>query len=91
MEFKREASLSDLSRQSEAELQAIRNAMVEHDGLVVSLFDVLRRVPRRVLMVLKLNDLARYVAFLGLGLHYPDNSFQKSRQCPCDNPSQRMS
>ena len=57
--FKRAGSVKDLSRQSEAELKAIRKAMVEHEGLIASVFDVLRRVPRRVLMVLKLNDLTR--------------------------------
>lgn len=61
LEFNRGGSVTDLARQSDAELQAIRNAMVEHEGLIVSVFDVLRRIPRRVLMVLKLNDLTRCV------------------------------
>jgi len=30
-----------------------------HEGVLLSLLDVLRRVPRRILMVLKLNDLTR--------------------------------
>ena len=51
----------DLSSQTEEELEAIRTAVVQREGLLVSVFDVLRRVPRRVLMVLKLNDLTRYV------------------------------
>lgn len=59
--FKRGGSMIDLSAQSEAEMEAIRNAVVQHEGLLLSVFDVLRRVPRRVLMVLKLNDLTRYV------------------------------
>ncbi|KAJ3896299.1 ABC1-domain-containing protein [Lentinula edodes] len=45
--------------QSEEEMEAIRTAVVTREGLLVSVFDVLRRVPRRVLMVLKLNDLTR--------------------------------
>ena len=31
------------------------------EGLMVSIFDILRKVPRRVLMILKLNDLTRQV------------------------------
>ena len=31
------------------------------EGLMVSIFDILRKVPRRVLMILKLNDLTRHV------------------------------
>jgi len=57
--FERGASMIDLSAQSEEEMEAIRNAVVQHEGLLLSVFDVLRRVPRRVLMVLKLNDLTR--------------------------------
>ena len=45
--------------QTEEEKNAIRNA-VRHEDVLLSLLDVLRRVPRRVLMVLKLNDLTRY-------------------------------
>lgn len=45
--------------QTEEEMEAIRNAVVSREGLLFSVFDVLRRVPRRVLMVLKLNDLTR--------------------------------
>ena len=49
----------DLSAQTEEEMEAIRQAVVQREGLLLSVFDVLRRVPRRVLMVLKLNDLTR--------------------------------
>lgn len=51
----------DMMPQSEAEMEAIRNAVISKEGLLLSVFDVLRRVPRRVLMVLKLNDLTRLV------------------------------
>ena len=49
--------------QTEEEKDIIRNA-VRHEGLLLSLLDVLRRVPRRVLMVLKLNDLTRYEYYM---------------------------
>lgn len=48
-----------MAPQTEEEKDIIRNA-VRHEGVLLSLLDVLRRVPRRVLMVLKLNDLTRY-------------------------------
>ncbi|OBZ67025.1 ABC1 family protein MCP2 [Grifola frondosa] len=57
--FLRASSMVDLSAQTEEEMEAIRNAVVQKEGLLLSVFDVLRRVPRRVLMVLKLNDLTR--------------------------------
>jgi hypothetical protein len=59
--FKRGRTMIDLDRQSEDEIEAIRNAVVQRDGLILDVFSVLRRVPRRVLMVLKLNDLTRFV------------------------------
>ncbi|KAF9071747.1 ABC1 family-domain-containing protein [Rhodocollybia butyracea] len=57
--FKRASGMMTVSPQSEEEMEAIRTAVVNQEGLLVSVFDVLRRVPRRVLMVLKLNDLTR--------------------------------
>ncbi|TFK44716.1 ABC1 family-domain-containing protein [Crucibulum laeve] len=57
--FKRASSMIDMMPQTVEEMEAIRNAVVQHEGLLMSVFDVLRRVPRRVLMVLKLNDLTR--------------------------------
>ena len=57
--FKRQGSLVELSPQTPAEIEAIRNAVINKEGLLISVFDVLRRVPRRVLMVLKLNELTR--------------------------------
>lgn len=56
---KQRSSLVELSPQTPAEIEAIRDAVINKEGLLVSLFDVLRRVPRRVLMVLKLNELTR--------------------------------
>lgn len=59
--FRRASSMIDITAQTEQEMEAIRKAVVEQEGLLLSVFDVLRRVPRRVLMVLKLNDLTRFV------------------------------
>lgn len=58
--IKRRSSIKDVAATSEEELEAIRRA-VQQEGVLLSVFDVLRRVPRRVLMVLKLNDLTRSV------------------------------
>ncbi|KAA1474282.1 ABC1-domain-containing protein [Dentipellis sp. KUC8613] len=57
--FRRASSMLDMMPQSEEEMEAIRNAVITREGLLLSVFDVLRRVPRRVLMVFKLNDLTR--------------------------------
>ena len=57
----RGASMLELSAQSEEELERMRNAVFEREGLLVSLFSMLRVVPRRVLMLFKMNDLLRSV------------------------------
>ena len=57
----RPSSLVDMMPQTEEEMEVIRNAVIEREGLLVSVFDLLRRIPRRVLMLLKLNDLVRSV------------------------------
>ncbi|EIM82704.1 ABC1-domain-containing protein [Stereum hirsutum FP-91666 SS1] len=57
--FHRASSVMDLMPQSEEEMEAIRNAVVTREGLLLSVFTILRKVPRRVLMVFKLNDLTR--------------------------------
>jgi len=49
----------DMLPQTDEERESIRNAVAQQDGVLLSVLDVLRRVPRRVLMVLKLNDLTR--------------------------------
>ncbi|KAF7376170.1 ABC1-domain-containing protein [Mycena sanguinolenta] len=56
--FQRGSGLLDISPQSEAEKEALRDAVTQ-DGILMSVLDVLRRVPRRILMILKLNDLTR--------------------------------
>jgi len=60
--FRRASSMIDLMPQTDEEMEAIRDAVIASEGLLLSVFDILRRVPRRVLMVLKLNDLTRYFA-----------------------------
>jgi len=50
--------------QTSEELEVIRNAVLQKEGILQSVFDVLRRVPRRVLMLLKLNDLTRCVTVI---------------------------
>ncbi|KAF9268892.1 ABC1-domain-containing protein [Marasmius fiardii PR-910] len=57
--YQKASGMLSATRQSEEEVEAIRYAVVNRKDLLVSVFDVLRRVPRRVLMVLKLNDLTR--------------------------------
>ncbi|KAF8906520.1 ABC1 family-domain-containing protein [Gymnopilus junonius] len=57
--FRRATGMIDVVPQSEEEKDAIRNAVMQQEGVLLSVFDVLRRIPRRVLMVLKLNDLTR--------------------------------
>ncbi|KAJ6499273.1 ABC1-domain-containing protein [Mycena sanguinolenta] len=56
--FRRGSGLLDISPQSEAEKEALRDAVTQ-DGILMSVLDILRRVPRRILMILKLNDLTR--------------------------------
>ncbi|KAG8947068.1 hypothetical protein FRC00_009317 [Tulasnella sp. 408] len=57
--FKRAGSLLDALPQSESEIEAIRRAVLQKEGLIEMVFELLRRMPRRVLMILKLNDLTR--------------------------------
>ena len=43
------------------EKKKMRNAMVMQEGLMEALFQILRNVPRRMLMLFKVNDLNRRV------------------------------
>lgn len=52
------SSMLELGVQTKEDLHALRAAMTQA-GLMQSIFDLLRRVPRRMLMVLKVNDLTR--------------------------------
>jgi aarF domain-containing kinase len=51
--FTRASSLLDMQPQSEAEMDIVRNTVVQKEGLLTSVFDLLRQIPRRMLMVLK--------------------------------------
>lgn len=59
---KRASSILDSdtgTNMSVEEVEHIRKTVMEKEGLFTSILDLLRRVPRRMLMVLKLNDLTR--------------------------------
>lgn len=66
--FKRSGSLLNALPQSEEELEAIRRAVLQKEGLIEMVFELLRRMPRRVLMILKLNDLTRSVPWCRLSV-----------------------
>ncbi|KAF4620976.1 hypothetical protein D9613_000699 [Agrocybe pediades] len=67
--FKRASSMIDMVPQTDEEKDAIRNAVMNQDGVLLSVFDLLRRIPRRVLMVLKLNDLTRSLDYALMTTH----------------------
>jgi len=58
-DFTRASSMLDMGVMTDAEADAIRMAVATHEGILYDVLAVLRRVPRRVLMVFKLNDLTR--------------------------------
>src|SRR5438445_9987603 len=84
--FKRASNVINMMPHSEAEMQAIRNAMVNQEGLLLSVLDVLRSIPRRVLMVLKLNDLTRSVMVTHCAVYPSIFSYdQEFRSCTRHN------
>lgn len=87
--FRRASSMIDMVPQTEEEKDVIRNA-VRHEGALLSLLDVLRRVPRRVLMVLKLNDLTRYEQYMSFFFVTFSSLTQEPGSCSDDYPFQRM-
>ncbi|KZT57755.1 ABC1-domain-containing protein [Calocera cornea HHB12733] len=56
---RRPGSMMDLLPASEEEMERMRRAIVSREGLISDVFHLLRSMPRRLLMVLKLNDLTR--------------------------------
>ncbi|TIA87990.1 hypothetical protein E3P99_02851 [Wallemia hederae] len=44
-----------------SDVERLRSALVTKEGLLTSVFELLRNLPRRLLMVLKLNDLTRHL------------------------------
>ncbi|KAG1808258.1 ABC1 family-domain-containing protein [Suillus subaureus] len=56
----RATGMPDMASQTEEKMELDRNTAAQGD-ILVSVLDVLRRLPRRVVMILKLNDLARHL------------------------------
>ncbi|KAH6913980.1 atypical/ABC1/ABC1-B protein kinase [Coprinopsis sp. MPI-PUGE-AT-0042] len=57
--YTRATSIIDMNTSEAADIERVRHAVSNNEGLVLSVFTVLRLVPRRIIMVLKLNDLTR--------------------------------
>lgn len=57
--YARAGSIIDMNTSEAADIERVRHAVSNNEGLVLSVFTVLRLVPRRIIMVLKLNDLTR--------------------------------
>lgn len=55
----RPANMLEMANQSEEELERMRKAVFEREGLLLSVFSMLRVIPRRMLMLFKMNDLLR--------------------------------
>ncbi|WVR04771.1 hypothetical protein IAU60_001783 [Kwoniella sp. DSM 27419] len=55
----RPTSLLESGSMNDDQVGKLRAAMMERDDLIVSIFELLRTVPRRLLMILKLSDLQR--------------------------------
>ncbi|POV97977.1 hypothetical protein PSTT_14725 [Puccinia striiformis] len=54
-----EATTKSDGKSKEIELKLIKNTLVNQDGIFIEILKILRNVPRRVLMILKVNDLTR--------------------------------
>lgn len=52
-------SLMVMNNQTREEQQYIRSTVVAEEGMISNIFQILRKVPRRLLMILKVNDLTR--------------------------------
>ncbi|KAG2145993.1 ABC1 family-domain-containing protein [Suillus bovinus] len=59
-DIQRATGMLDMASQTGEEMELIRNTAPQ-GNMLVSVLDVLRRLPRRVVMVMKLNDLARHL------------------------------
>lgn len=57
--LKGHGSLINLSSKSSEELKLIQSAIVSQEGIFAEILKILRNVPRRLLMILKVNDLTR--------------------------------
>ncbi|BGP13038.1 hypothetical protein JCM10213v2_000957 [Rhodosporidiobolus nylandii] len=68
-------SLIELGENTKDEKRRMRNAMVQQEGLMVALFEILRNVPRRMLMLFKVNDLNRALDLSLQTTHSPARIF----------------
>jgi aarF domain-containing kinase len=75
--FQRASNMLEQLPQTDQEVEALRNAVMTKEGLLLSVFDILRNMPRRVLMVFKLNDLTRFDILI------PTKTFDNDRLIPC--------
>ncbi|CAH7685715.1 atypical/ABC1/ABC1-B protein kinase [Phakopsora pachyrhizi] len=57
--MKGSGSLMSMYSQTKEEQQLIRSAIIEREGIVPEILRILRNMPRRLLMILKVNDLTR--------------------------------
>lgn len=71
----KKGSLLELSSINDKELDVLRNAMMEQEGLIASVFSLLRNAPRRLIMILKLNDLTRGLDVSLATTHGPSRVF----------------
>ncbi|GAA5840887.1 hypothetical protein JCM11251_007630 [Rhodosporidiobolus azoricus] len=68
-------SLIELGENTKDEKRLMRNAMVQQEGLMEALFEILRNVPRRMLMLFKVNDLNRALDLSLQTTHSPARIF----------------
>ena len=59
---KKQFSMMEMEPQTPEEAKMIRQAVVA-DGFILSIFDLLRRLPKRLLMVLKLKSVLVFVQY----------------------------
>ncbi|GAA5929201.1 hypothetical protein JCM1841_006232 [Sporobolomyces salmonicolor] len=71
----RRGSMLDLGENTKEEKRRMRNAMVMQEGLMEALFEILRNVPRRMLMLFKVNDLNRALDISLQTTHSPARIF----------------
>ena len=57
--FQQTASMLDMGNMSDNDMDKLRAMIVSNGDIMVTLFDILRRLDSRVLMLLKLNELTR--------------------------------
>ncbi|GAA5989826.1 hypothetical protein JCM11641_004806, partial [Rhodosporidiobolus odoratus] len=68
-------SLIELGENTKEEMKLMKSAMVQQEGLMEALFEILRNVPRRMLMLFKVNDLNRALDLSLQTTHSPARIF----------------